>query len=284
MQILVFNERFIETANHLCVRTGIELCKGEWKPQPHKGYIIFAAEDVIGILSQAQEKLNLTYVVMNNIEPDNAPPEYLEFVRKNKLICQNISFVNKYQKLGIDAEYGINEYFVNEPKPSRRINFLLWVEAELILPPTKKALYLRRYTVLTPDELTNKMTSCLTYVSTRKNDWDFIHKAISCGMNILSCREDADMEKIYEPFVTFKDEIDLSEKYNYPSYDNKLFLKTVSTFSLNKMIPIIKDVYIQTESEKKERHVTISTGEDEQGSYAEITPTQKEEDTSGSYV
>ena len=283
MQILVFNPRFLEPAHHLAVRTGLEICKGDWKPEPHKGYILFGAEEQLKLLMEVQDKLDLVYIVMNGISPDNTFPEYLDFARKNKLICQNIAWCAKYQELGVFAEYGINEYFVNEPKPERRIHYLLWGGSSRVsVGSNKKALYLTRDEVYTPEELTNKMTSCETYVTSRKDDWDFINKAIACGMNVLSCHQDADMEEIYKPFVCFVDEIDLSTRYEYPCYDNQLFLKTVSTYSLNKMLPVIKDAYINTEGTKKEQSVTISTGEDEEGNtYADITPKTEENDISG---
>jgi hypothetical protein len=284
MQILVFNERFIETAQHLAVRTGIQICNEDWKPEPHKGYILYGAEEQLKLLMEVQDKLDLKYIIMNGISPNNAFPEYLTFARDNKntLICQNISWCAEYQKLEVSVEYGINEYFVNEPKPERRIHYLLWKEAEYTLPEKKKALYLSRDLTYTPAELTNKMTSCETYVSSRKDDWDMMHKAIACGMNVLSCREDADMEEIYKPFVCFVDDPSaINEKYEYPSYDNKLFLSTVATFSLNKMLPVIKDVYIQTEGEKRPENVIISTGEDENGeTVVSIAPKEKENDTS----
>jgi hypothetical protein len=277
MKILTFHNDFIETAHHLSVRTGLEVVTGEWKPQPHKGYIVFGAENKMDLLLDAQDKLDLVYIIMNSIEPDHFIPLYKELAKKNFLICQNISWLKDLKEMGIAAEYGINEYFYNSPKPERRIQFLLWKEAEYTLPEKKKALFLSRHEEYTVDEITNKMTSCEVYVSTRKNDWDNIHKALASGMNVLSCREDSDMELIYKPFVHFVDKIDLQENYAYPVNTYNHFLTTVATFSLNKMLPVIKDAYIQTEGTKKEQSVTISTGEDEDGrTFADINPQEEE--------
>ena len=106
MQILVFNDRFIETAQHLAVRTGIQICNGDWKPEPHKGFIIYGAEEQLHILMDVQDKLDLKYIIMNAIAPNNSLPEYLTFARNknNTLICQNIGWCDDYQKLGISVE------------------------------------------------------------------------------------------------------------------------------------------------------------------------------------
>ncbi len=279
MQILVFHPKFIETAHHLAVRTGLSVNEGDWEPEPHKAYIIFGAQEQVDLLTEVQERLDLMYIIMNDIPPEQMMPKYRDFAKKNFLICGNITWPAKLKDYDIAGEYGINEYFYNKPKVDRRIKYLLWKEAEHYLPEKKRALYLNRDTDYTVEEITNKMTSCEVYVSPRKDDWDYIHKALASGMQVLSCKEDADMEEIYKPFVCFTDNIDLTNlPKQIPINTYNQFLATVATFSLNKMIPIIKDAYIKTEGTKKQQTVTIATGEDEEGrTFADITPKETQE-------
>ena len=44
------------------IRTGLEIEKDDWKPEPKKAYIIFGGREVVDILIHAQREFDLYYI------------------------------------------------------------------------------------------------------------------------------------------------------------------------------------------------------------------------------
>lgn len=278
MKILIFNPKFVETAYHLSARTGLDVVNGDWSPEKDMTYIVFGAEYQMRVLCQSANQHNLSYIIMNTVCPDNLPDQYKELIKDNTVICENITWPKKFNDLGISSEYGIFESF--KPKErTRDTDFLLWSGSGLIVPKGFKVFYLHRDKTYTVEQFDKIISAAKVYVHTRKDDWYNIHKAISSGAKVLSCHQDPDMEVMYEPYVCFADDIDLSKEYHLPEQDYEKFLKTVATFSLNKMLPIIKDAYIKINGHKKEEKVTITYGTDSDGKeVVDVAPSEKEDE------
>lgn len=266
MKIVVFNSQYLESAYHLSIRTGIDVHRGDWKPVENGGYIIFGAEYVMDVLIKARTEYKLTYIIMNSIHPDRIPEQYTELIKDSTLICQNINWPKLFNDKGFEAEYGIFECF--KPKELMRTHdYIMWTGAEIKIPKCTKIRYLHRDKEYSIEQMDNHLGIAKVYLNTRKDDWSMIHKAIASGLQIISCRQDAEMEEIYKPYVLFVDKIDLETVVHndIPAQDYKGFLETVATYSLNKMLPIIKNVYIQSNGTKKEQKVTLTYGKDSDG-------------------
>ena len=280
MKIVVFNSQYLESAYHLSIRTGLDVVQGDWIPEAKSAYIIFGAEYVMDVLVKARNEYELTYIIMNNINPERIPEQYTELIKDSVLICQNINWPQIFNDLGFEAEYGIFESFKPPKDLLKTHDYIMWSGAEVKTPKCTKIRYLHRDKEYTVEDMDKHLGIAKVYVNTRKDDWLSIHKAIACGLQIISCRQDKEMEEIYKPYALFVDKIDLETVVHndIPEQDYKEFLETVGTYSLNKMLPVIKNAFIKTKGTTKEQRVTIAHGTDSDGKeVADIIPHKTEE-------
>ena len=253
MKILIFDAKWIEPAELLRIRTGLEIEKDDWKPEPKKAYIIFGGREVVDILIHAQREFDLFYIFMT-------PEEiYAKDLLKTGLsFTCDLEAIEKYKEKGIEADYGIKEYFYNKSTEPRNTRYLFheWYENKSVAEKTKAFLDAKIY--IAPS-----------------NDWDNIHKALACGCRVKTRKCNPAYETMYSPFVYFSDDDDWEDD-DLPEPDYKKFLETVITYSLNKMLPLIKNVFIATEGERKEQKVMVSTGESEDGrAFVDIKPKEE---------
>ena len=244
MKILVFDPKWIEPAKALYLRTGIEIETEDWKPEKGKAYILYGADRQIELLKYAQQQYDLVYILM---KPETIKDE--DFLKKCICITQDLERVKDWNEKDITTEYGVTEYLYHKNTS------------------TDETTKLETININDEDvvEKTNQFCNSKIYVSRVKNDWDNIHKALACGCQVISCKEDVAWEQMYSPFVLFCDEPDEADLDLLPPSDYEKFLSTVMTYSLNKMLPVIKNVFLQTEGERKEKRVMVASGKDEDG-------------------
>ena len=264
MKILIFDPRWIEPAEVLKMRTGIEIEKGDWKPEKKKAYIIFGGEHVINILKHAAAEFELYYIFM---KPENIKD--LELLRLGISLTHDMEKLEYYRKNEIEADYGVMEYlYQGESHDDDRPNKFLR-EAEV------------RDVVHIGDK--TKLFMEAEYYVADANDWDNIHKALACACRVISPPVNDTLTKMYEPFVLFTADPE-NNSSAAPEPDYKKFLETVITYSLNISLNIIKNVYIQTEGVHKERVVNVSPGTSEDGrTFFDVSP-KEEANISGGHV
>ena len=278
MKILIFDMKFIENASCLSARTGIEIHKDTWIPEPSKAYIIFGAESHAELLLKAQEHYNLTYMIINTIEPSKFNTDYKELLKKNIVLEENMDYFNELKEDDYVVEFYLNESFCNnveKPVEERTCKYLINLKDKELLADIIKernVLYLDDKYKYTPKQLTDLFEGSLIYLSTGNNDWRMINKALSLGCRVISNTTSKTMPVMYKKFVKFIDDVKLfSNEDNIPKEEYLEFMTENITFALNKYLHVIKDVLIQTEGEKKPKDVIISKGKDISGNYVEIS-------------
>ena len=248
MYILVFDGKYVETAHAVEIRTGLSILKNNWEPEKNAVYIVYGAHKQTDILLQVQEKLNTTYVIMNDVSPQEfKDTNYEILLQKNYVLEQEMEDVD-YLAAGrnMNVEYVSHESFKNENKNEdnhRPIDFL-YAETnslkELFKDPAIKRVALSETLEYSVNQLTQYYVNAKCYISHRKRDWININKAISCGCRVISCLESEAMMTIYKDYVVFKENIDLECEVN-PDFRN--FQLTITTFSLNKYLPLIHKLF-----------------------------------------
>ena len=266
MEILCFDERYIETAHCFALRTGYEILKGEFQPKAFHGYCIFGANKQVKVLNEIQKAAHCSYVIINDLKFDNTKginPEYYKLLEKNLILEQDISIVPYLESKKITSTFFVNEFFKNESVDERTIKFIYNQGITLTQEPESKLIiqYGISYSV---NQLTSMFCKCQCYLSFLPNDWLNINKAIACGCKVISCLESPDMMDMYSPFVLFLDDFDLITEQvvkELPEPDFKKFQDTMTTYSLNLYLPLIKviqgicDESIKTATEFLENEV-----------------------------
>lgn len=283
MQIIVFDGEFIEQAHTLSKRTGIELHQGNWKPEEGKAYIIFGAHIQSYALIHSINEFKLTYIIVNSLDPKHLPDEYKELLQHSYILEEDLIRLNQFVDEGYsNVEFYLNEsYYDDKADEERKVKYITSKKNAKSVPPKKgeKIVYLDPDVNYSVNQLTMMYSNAEIYLSIGENDWKNINKALSSRCKVLSTSKNVSMRSMYKSFVKFQDELNLdpemlTEDLKIPDYEK--FLEHNVTYALNKSIPLIKNVYIKTEGTRKEEHVTISQGKDEEGrDFVEINPKDK---------
>ena len=281
IEILIFDPKYIETANCLYDRTKLPISKGDWKPEPKSVYIVYGAQKQTELLIKAKQAFNLTYLIVNGLDNINKwSNEYTHLCKTNIVLEPIFDNLTVLKKMNIPAEYFLNEYYYYKPKSHKPIDFLY--------QKTKSLDYLFKnnpevknfqadfdeldYTI---KQKTDFHILSKTVIVWKKNDWDSINKAISCGCKVVSNTVSTDMMEMYKPYVVFinLDEVkditeilELLDQHNFKSMEE--YNKTLIMYSINKYMDLIKNVLIQAQGEKKEitipsEQITIDTSGNE---------------------
>ena len=209
MEILIFDAKWIETAKAFEIRTGLEICKGEWKPEQGKQYIIYGAEKQPEALLAVQESLGCKYVIMNSLRYQEIHgTKYEELVKNSGCIMfeSDMEAVRDFTDKGIVCQFIVHESFHNKNEDRRPIGFL-YNETDclndLLLDPSVTDMVIRDNIDYSINQLTEYFCNSKCYISHKKNDWVNINKAIACGCSVISLYESKEMMQMYEPHVRF---------------------------------------------------------------------------------
>ena len=262
MQILVFNQKYVETAHTLEIRTGLKIQKGEWKPERGGAYIIYGAEKEVDNLLQIKKDLGCIFIIMNFLSLDEIKDtKYGKLLRQNICLEQDIELVKEFtDNQQIPSQMIVHEAFQNKNDGERPIDFIYYETTELkhlFIDPSIKSVDFKDKINYSVNQLTSFLVKAKTYISYKQNDWVNINKALASGCKVISCMESEAMMELYDPYVTFQGEINLDCVVIEPDYDQ--FQKTVITYSLNKYLYIVKQIY----GEVKKTNIDSPTGEAE---------------------
>jgi len=265
-EILVFNSAYVETAHTLAIRTGLSIHKGDWKPERGGAYIVYGADKQVDALMKVKKELGCIFIIMNflSISEIKGTP-YEEVLRGNICLEQNIDAVQEFtDNLKVPSQFIVHESFQNKNEGERPIDFIYY-EAnpgkqhlelkDLFIDPKIKDFELKKGVEYSIEQLSSFFIKAKTYISWNKNDWLNINKALSCGCRVISCIESDGMMELYQPFVTFQEELDIAVVVLQPDYEQ--FQKTVISYSLNKYLYIIQQIY----GKVKKENTVISSGE-----------------------
>ena len=227
---------------------------------------MYGADKQVDALIQVKKDLGCIFIIMNflSVSEIKGTP-YEEVLRGNICLEQDIDAVKEFtDNQQIPSQFIVHEAFQNKNEGERPIDFIYY-EAnpgkqhlelkDLFIEPKIKDLELRKDVEYSIEQLSSFLIKAKTYVSWKQNDWLNINKALSCGCRVISCIESDGMMKLYEPFVTFQKEFDLDVIILQPDYEQ--FQKTVISYSLNKYLYIIKQIY----GEVKDENTVISSRE-----------------------
>ena len=271
MSILVFDDRYTETAHALELRTGLKIVRGAWKPEAEGIYIVYGGEKQLEVLLKVREAIKVKYIIMNSLQSGEWEGTlYEKLLRVSLVLEQDIGEVDKMNKMGINTSFIVHEAFLNKnerkdnPRPSDALAYD--TDYDIFHDPSIKYNRLSNELNYSVNQLITYYTHSKWYISWKSNDWVNINRAIACGCKVVSCLESEEMMTLYKPYVLFQEDFEPEPEWSWKFLkgdteqpDFKSFQDTITTFSLNKYLPLLKELY----GEKKEKSIDKPIGETE---------------------